>query len=294
MPYAEARGARLFYETMGDDDGVPVLLVAGLGAQCISWADDFCLGLVDRGFLTIRMDNRDSGYSTTFDAFPADGPAFLEAVAEGRSAYRLSDMAQDCVAVLDAVGLPAAHVVGRSLGGMVAQVVAIEHPDRLLSLTSIMSTTGEPGVGQPLPHIVELMSQPTPTGTEAAIAQAVELMRAYSGPDYFEEDTATDYQRRAHERGTHPSGTARQLLAVIASGSRAEGLAALRAPTLVIHGDLDPLVPLDGGQRTAELVPGAELLVIEGMGHDLPAPLWAPIIEAITRQAAAVGVAEAQ
>jgi pimeloyl-ACP methyl ester carboxylesterase len=274
-----ANGIELCYETFGDADDPALLLVMGLGAQMISWDEELCQQLVDRGFHVIRYDNRDAGLSTRIEPQPgADGPAYL-----------LTDMAADAVGLLDHLGIERAHVVGASMGGMIAQTIAIEHPDRVLSLTSIMSTTGEPEVGQPSPDAMARLVAPVATSREEAIARAVETTKVIGGADFFDEERVAGLAGRAYDRSFRPDGTVRQMLAIVASGSRAEGLAALDVPTLVIHGDVDTLVTPSGGERTAELVPGAELLMIEGMGHELPPPVWPQVVEAITRNAQRAG-----
>ncbi|MCU1452546.1 MAG: Alpha/beta hydrolase [Acidimicrobiales bacterium] len=285
MPSAKANGIEIFYETFGDPEDPPLLLVMGLGAQMISWPDDLCLALVGRGFHVIRFDNRDVGLSTHLDRPDLDVPAAIAAALTGGAAqvpYLLSDMAADAVGLLDALDIDAAYLVGASMGGMIAQTVAIEHPERVLGLTSIMSTTGEHDVGQADPAVLLQLMAPTPTQRDAAIAHDVEVDRAIASPEHFDEDERRDLAARSYDRAFDPLGTARQLLAIVMSPSRAEGLGALDVPTLVVHGRQDPLVGLSGGQRTAELVPGAELLVIDDMGHDLPPAHWAQIIEAIT------------
>ena len=196
--------------------------------------------------------------------------------------YRLSDLAADGMALLDALGLESAHVVGASMGGMIAQTMAIEHPAKVRTLTSIMSTTGEPHVGTPTPDAMQALLRPPPASRDEAIEAAIETTRLISGPDHFDEASARERAVASYDRAYHPAGTARQLLAIVASGSRADALAALDVPTLVIHGDVDPLVTPSGGERTAELVPGAELIMLEGAGHDLPLTYLGQIIDAIT------------
>ena len=279
----------LCYETFGSPDGEPLLLVMGLGAQMTAWPVELCEALVDRGFHVIRFDNRDVGRSSKIEGHPAEFlPAFLAAT-QGDPVdvpYLLSDMAADAVGLLDALGIDSAHVVGASMGGMIAQTIAIEHPDRVRTLTSIMSTTGEREVGQPTPEAMEQLLRTPAEDREGAIEQAVAARRVIGSPAQFDEELARTMAAAAYDRCFYPAGTARQLLAVVASGSRADGLGRLAVPTLVVHGDVDPLVTVSGGERTAELVPGAELLVVEGMGHDLPAAHLAAIVEAITALAA--------
>jgi pimeloyl-ACP methyl ester carboxylesterase len=271
MPLAPAGAVQIYYEAVGSPEDPPLLLVAGLGAQLLIWHDELCNSFVDRGFFVIRFDNRDCGLSTVL----SDGEQ-----------YTISDMAADAVAVLDALGLPAAHVVGHSLGGMIAQTMAIEHPDRVLTLTSISSTTGNPEVGQPTAEALEGIAREAATDIEVAIESDVAARRIWASPSWFDEEDARAYFRRAHERSFTPGASLRQLMAIAAAPDREPQLRELRVPTLVVHGTLDPLVPSDGGVRTAEVVPGAELLLIEGMGHDLPVQVWQQIISAITALAA--------
>ena len=281
----QVNGIELCYDTFGDPSAEPLLLVMGLGAQLTAWPIELCESLVDRGFFVVRYDNRDVGRSTKFDDFAGEFlPAFL-AAQQGEPvevAYRLTDMAADAVGLLDALGIDSAHVVGASMGGMIAQAIAIEHPTRVRTLTSIMSTTGESEVGQPAPEAMAALLQPPPEGREAVIEAGLVTRKLIGSPDQFDEALARKLLEESYDRCYHPAGTARQLLGIVASGSRADGLRALDVPTLVVHGDADLLVTPSGGKRTAELVPGAELLMMEGMGHDLPPSCLAPIVDAIT------------
>lgn len=291
---AQANGIELCYETFGDPQAEPLLLVMGLGAQMTLWPVELCEGLADRGFFVIRYDNRDTGLSTKFDDVGGDFLATFLAASAGKPvdvAYRLSDFAADGMALLDSLGVDSAHIVGASMGGMIAQTMAIEFPERVRTLTSIMSTTGEPEVGTPTPGAMEVLLRPAPTTRDEAIESGVAARRVIGSPDHFDEELARTLIGEAYDRSWYPAGTARHLLAIVASGSRAEGLAKVSVPTLVIHGDVDPLVTPSGGHRTAELIQGAELLVLEGMGHDLPAMHLGPIIDAITALAARAAVA---
>lgn len=288
MPLADVNGIELYHEVFGEEGDPPLLLVMGLGRQAIAWDEDFCLALVDRGFRVIRFDNRDVGLSTKIDAPPLPLERIVAAFGgEPLDApYRLSDMAGDAVGLLDHLGIEAAHVVGASLGGMVAQTMAIQHPERVLSLTSIMSSTGAPGVGTPTPEAAAVLLTPRPESRDEAIEFAVRSEQVIGSPEEFDESRARARAAAFYDRCFYPPGTARQLVAVLASGDRTEALRRLDVPTLVIHGDRDPLVAPSGGEATADAIPGAELLVLEGMGHDLPPAYWPPIVEAITKLAA--------
>jgi pimeloyl-ACP methyl ester carboxylesterase len=280
----KSNGIDLCYETFGDAADPVLLLVMGLGAQMTAWDDDFCLAFVDRGFHVIRFDNRDVGLSSRIEGKGDFMSTFL-AASQGNAVeapYELADMAADAIGLLDHLGIDDAHVVGASMGGMIAQQIAIDFPERVLTLTSIMSTTGDPDVGQPTPAAMERLLQPPPVDRAGVIEASVESAKVIGSPEHFDEDRTRARAAEFYDRAYSPDGTARQLIAIMASGSRAEGLAALDIPTLVIHGDADQLVTPTGGRRTAELIPGAELLLIEGMGHDLPHALWPQIVEAIT------------
>ena len=278
----------IWYETFGYADDPPLLLIMGLGAQAIAWPDEFCQGFVDRGFFVIRYDNRDVGLSSKLPG-EVDIVAAAAALAENRAltaGYHLADMANDAVAVLDALGLAKTHVLGASMGGMIAQQLAIDHSDRVESLTSLMSTTGQRDVGQPEPELLGALLAPPASSRDEAIASGLAWLQLAGSPDHGDEDLAAELAGRQFDRGFFPSGVARQLLAIVASPERSAGLAALAVPTLVLHGTADRLIPQSGGERTAELVPGATLELIEGMGHDLPVYFWSRIIELVTRHAA--------
>ncbi|MDQ3106806.1 MAG: alpha/beta fold hydrolase [Actinomycetota bacterium] len=285
MPTCKSNGIELHYETHGQEDDPALLLVMGLGAQMIAWDEEFCDALVDRGFFVIRYDNRDVGLSSKIEG---GGGSFLESFAKAQQGeaitapYLLTDMAADAMGLLDHLGIERAHVVGASMGGMIAQTIAIEHPERVRSLTSIMSTTGDPDVGQPTPEAMARLLVAPPSDRASAIEASVASTKVIGSPDHYDEDRARRKAAETYDRAFTPAGTARQLLAIMASGSRAEALARLDVPTVVIHGDVDPLVTPTGGARTAQLIPGAEHLVIEGMGHDLPPALWPQVVEAIT------------
>jgi len=288
MAQARANGLTLEYETFGRPADPPLLLVMGLGAQMILWPDEFCRQLAGRGRWVIRFDNRDIGLSTKLDHLGVPDIMQLASAALMRqpveAPYLLADMAADAVGLLDALGIATAHVVGASMGGMIVQQMAIDHPARLRSVTSIMSTTGNPDLPPATPEAMQALLTPTPADREGAIERGVAVFRTIGSPGFpFDEKMFREQAARAYDRCFHPVGMVRQLAAILASGSRKEKLGAVKLPALVIHGAADPLVPLAGGQDTAAAIPGAELLVIEGMGHDLPEGAWPRMLDAIER-----------
>jgi len=288
MTRAASNGIEIEFETFGDPADPTLLMVMGLGAQMIAWDVDFVRGFVDRGFHVVRFDNRDVGLSTWIE-WDNDPVTEIVKVFTGETPsapYLLSDMAADAIGVLDHLGIDKAHVLGASMGGMISQAIAIAYPERVQTLTSIMSTTGDLDVGQPDPEIVGQLLAPTPEGREAAVAQAMVVSRAIGSPELFEEDRALRRAEESFDRAHRPLGTMHQLVAIMASGSRADALRQLDVPALVIHGDADPLVTPSGGQRTHECLTGSTLLVLEGMGHDLPSTYWATIVDHVTSLAA--------
>ena len=285
MPIAHNGDVEICYETLGDPGGLPLLLVHGLGAQLIGWADEWCQAFVDAGRFVIRFDNRDAGLSTKLRGVRVDLPAVMAAWAGDGAMpdvpYLLSDMAADAIAVLDACAVERADIVGASLGGMIVQTIAIEHPQRVRTLTSIMSTTGEPAFYQSVPEVRAMLFAAVPDDREGAIAASVTRSRMMSSPRYFDPDEAAARTAAAYDRAYFPEGMLRQTAAIRASGPRDAALRELRVPTLVIHGRADTLILPIGGERTAELVPGANLLLVHDMGHDLPRPLWPLLTDAI-------------
>jgi pimeloyl-ACP methyl ester carboxylesterase len=281
MPRAKANGIELEYETFGDPSARPLLLIMGLGAQMISWNDDFCTQLADRGFHVIRFDNRDSGLSTRMEeAGHADVLAAFNG--DAQPAYHLDDLADDAVGLLDGLGIEAAHIVGASMGGFVAQLVAINHPDRVLSLTSIMSGPSWAEGVPPKPEGMAVLITTPPTTREERIEEAMSARRALVGQgDPFDEVYERRRAERLVDRAYYPAGIGRQLVAVLAAEMRLERLKEIRVPTLVIHGIDDVLVPVENGRLVAEAVPGARLLEFEGMGHDLPRRVWPQGLDAI-------------
>lgn len=286
MARAQANGLELEYDTFGDPGDPPLVLVMGLGAQMITWEDGFCELLAGRGFFVVRYDNRDVGLSTWLDELPAPDLAALAGGDLGSAPYRLSDLADDAVGLFDALGIARAHVVGASMGGMIVQQLAIDHPERLLSVTSIMSTTGDPAVGRAEPWALALLTRPPATTREQALADSVDGYRRLGSPGYPDDAAFLLAKATLHyDRARHPVGTLRHAAAVLASGDRTAGLRSVRLPALVVHGDADPLIDVSGGKATAEAIPDAELLVIPGMGHNLPRAVWPTLVSAIARLA---------
>ena len=287
---ARANGIDICYDIFGDAGAEPMLLIMGLGGQMVLWDDEFCRQLAARGFRVIRFDNRDIGKSSHLSGGKRLTPIellklrFLKIPVA--APYKLRDMAEDVTGLMDALHIKSAHLVGASMGGMIAQEIAISFPARLRSLTSIMSTTGNPRIPPPTREATAVLMAPPPTTREeyfARFAQTWKVLRVGS----FPEDEALDRSRaeRNFERGLNPAGVGRQFRAILASGSRKERLHTVKAPTLVIHGTVDPLVHPMGGKDTAASIPGAKLLMIEGMGHALPIPMWPQVIDAIDKHA---------
>ena len=277
-------GIELEYDTFGSAEDPAVLLVMGFTAQMIAWDERFCGLLADQGRYVIRFDNRDCGLSTKLDGHDVDAAAVMAAVLSEavlpEVPYTLSDMAGDAVGLLDHLGIERAHVAGASMGGMIVQTLAIEHPDRLLSATSIVSTPGDPAYGQATPEAMQVLLAPPPPERADVVARSAQFA-VWSSKRYFDADRVAEYAGMAFDRSFYPEGGVRQLAAIFASGDRSEALRGVTVPTLVIHGLDDALIAPSGGRRTAELVPGAHLLELADMGHDLPEPLWPMIVGAI-------------
>lgn len=285
MPFAPSNGIELYYETHGDPANPALLLVNGFSSQILQWGDGFREAFAQRGRFVISFDNRDVGLSTHLDGVEVDLQALMTAGASGSALpavpYTLSTFALDAVGLLDHLGVKAAHIAGSSMGGMIVQQMAIDHPDRVLTMTSIMSTTGEPGYFESTPEASAALMGPRPTEREEYIADAVAKRQIGSSKRYFDPVDAAAGFALAYDRMFYPEGLGRQMVAIRASGQRADGLRELQIPTLVIHGRDDTLILPKGGERTAELVPGANLLLLHDMGHDLPRPLWPIVIDAM-------------
>jgi pimeloyl-ACP methyl ester carboxylesterase len=249
----------IYYETFGDRARPTLLLINGLGSQCLNYATEWCERFADRGYQVIRYDNRDVGLSAKLDGHR----------------YTLADMATDALAVLDAAGVGRSHIMGCSMGGMIAQRLAIDHTDRLLSMTSVMSRTGEPGYGDSAPDALAYLTGKPAESREQYIEHQVAALRVYgSKPEWIDEDFIRARAAAAYDRCFCPAGVARQMQAVIADGSRSEALRHLRLPVLVLHGSRDTLIAPSGGRQTADVIPGARYVKIEGMGHDYPRAVW--------------------
>ena len=284
--FVVANGIHICYDAFGNPANPPLLLVAGLGMQLISWDEEVCTLLAQRGYWVIRFDNRDVGLSTKFD--DAGMPNLLPALQGGQidAPYLLKDMAADAVGLMDVLGIDSAHVLGASMGGMIAQSVAIHYPERVRTLISIMSTTGAPDLPQAKPEVAMMLLAPAAKSLEEHIQKSRQWAHMLNGPGFpVDEARAREQAIANYERCFYPVGTGRQLAAIFASGSRREALRSLAVPTLVIHGKADPLIPVEGGIDTAEAIPNAKLWVIEGLGHALPPETWPEVVTAIARHA---------
>lgn len=285
-----ANGIEIAYETYGKSSKPAMLLIMGLGYQMMFWDEEFCTQLSSRGYFVIRFDNRDCGLSSWLtDAGTPDIPAMKALMANRKNAqspYSLLDMANDAKGLLDAVGIKSAHIVGRSMGGMIGQMMAIHHPDRIKTLTSIMSSTSDPKLPPPNPDVLSVLLKPEPSDKEGFIDHSVRVMNILNGSKYrIDEGRVRKWALDSYQRGLNPNGVARQFAAILATGSRKEALKSLAVPTLVMHGDADPLVPVECGIDTANIVPGAKLLIIRGLGHTLVPQVYPQMIEAIASHA---------
>ncbi len=280
--FANNNGVKVAYETLGDPSNETVIFISGLGSQLVYWTDELCQNFIDRGFHVVRFDNRDVGLTSKTEGNPPD----VEAVMRGDgppAPYTLSDMADDTVSVLDALDIDAAHVVGTSLGGMIAQTVAIDHPERVRSMTSIMSAPSRASAidnDREQDEAVQKSLTVDLSDPETYVDLQVEGYRVTSGP-HFDPVYQREIIQRSFDRCYHPDGWSYQMLAAAASGDRTALLATLTMPTLVIHGALDPLIPPSAGKATAAAIPGAKFMLIDDMGHNLPRPRWAEIADAI-------------
>jgi pimeloyl-ACP methyl ester carboxylesterase len=291
---APANGIELCYQEMGDPDGQPLVLVMGLATQMIAWHEGLCRLLAERGYRVIRFDNRDIGRSTKIDWAGVPSKADLLLGRRATAPYLLRDMAKDAVGLLDHLEIGQAHVVGASMGGMIVQQMAIDHSRRLRSMVSIMSTTGNRRSGQPSLKTFGILLGNPPNGREAVINRAVRTFKVIGSPGFpFEEDTVREMAALSYDRGHSAAGVIRQLHAIIASGDRTKALQRVQVPTAVIHGTRDPLVKPSGGRATAKAIPGARLMMIDGMGHDLPRDLWPTFAQAIDTNAKRAGRAAA-
>ncbi|MFC1868938.1 alpha/beta fold hydrolase [Thermodesulfobacteriota bacterium] len=289
MPNTTANGIQIEYDTFGEKSSPPLLLVMGLSAQLTDWDEDFCKQLAGKGLFVIRFDNRDVGLSTKFE--DAGIPDLMAAMGgeDFQAPYSLDDMADDAMGLLDALNIEKAHICGVSMGAIITQVIGYRHPSRVLSLIPIMGTTGSRGLPQGKPEALEVIVTPAPKEREAYIEYSVMRWRIFWGSLDFDEETIRERAAVSYDRAFYPQGIARQYAAIITNGSRRRRLASITSPTLVIHGSEDPLLPVEHGKDTAEAIPNAEMLIIDGMGHCLPKVTWPQIVDAIanhTRKAA--------
>jgi pimeloyl-ACP methyl ester carboxylesterase len=287
----DSRQIELEYDHFGNPTDPALLLIMGFTAQMVAWDEEFCTQLADRGHFVIRFDNRDCGLSTKLHGVPSNSDAVIMAAMMETEMppvpYTLSDMAADAMKVLDHLNIERAHIMGASMGGMIAQTVAIEHPHRVKTLISIMSQPGELTVGQPTQEAMELIVTPAPSDRDEYIAFAPKW-QLWQSKKYRSDEVSRRNAIRDFDRSNYPEGGPRQMAAIYASGSRAEGLQKLQVPTLVIHGTDDQLITPSGGERTAELIPNSTLLMVEDMGHDMPQPLWPFYLDAISKHTALV------
>jgi pimeloyl-ACP methyl ester carboxylesterase len=285
------RSIELEYDHFGNPTDPALLLIMGFTAQKVAWDEEFCTQLADRGHFVIRFDNRDCGLSTKLHGVPSNSDAVIMAAMMETEMppvpYTLSDMAADAMQVLDHLNIERAHIMGASMGGMIAQTVAIEHPHRVKTLISVMSQPGELTVGQPTQEAMELIVTPAPSDRDEYIAFAPKW-QLWQSKKYRSDEVSRRNAIRDFDRSNYPEGGPRQMAAIYASGSRAEGLQKLEVPTLVIHGTDDQLITPSGGERTAELIPNSTLIMVDDMGHDMPQPLWPFYLDAISKHTALV------
>ena len=285
------RNIELEYDHFGNPTDPALLLIMGFTAQMVAWDEEFCTQLADRGHFVIRFDNRDCGLSTKLHGVPSNSDAVIMAAMMETEmppvAYTLSDMAADAAKLLDHLEIERAHIMGASMGGMIAQTFAIEHPHRVKTLISVMSQPGELTVGQPTQEAMELIVTPAPSDRDEYIAFAPKW-QLWQSKKYRSDEVSRRNAIRDFDRSNYPEGGPRQMAAIYASGSRAEGLQKLEVPTLVIHGTDDQLITPSGGERTAELIPNSTLLMVDDMGHDMPQPLWPLYLDAISKHTALV------
>ena len=290
LKFATANGIKIAYDTFGKVQDAPILLIMGLGSQMILWDEDFCRQLASKGYLVIRFDNRDIGLSTKFNRMSIPDPTVLtETLTRGDIPwlpYTLDDMAVDAIALLKDLDVGRAHIVGESMGGMIGQIMAVRYPEHLRTLTSIMSSTGASHLPPPKEEVLEILYTPFPTDRNGYIEAFVRAFEALSGPIMpVEPARARKWAEGSFDRGLNPPGVARQYAAILAAGDRTADLSTVSVPTLVVHGDADPLMRIECGQATAKAIPGAKLKIIKGMGHALPESAWAHVIDAIVNHA---------
>lgn len=293
MPRVNANNIEIEYETFGDPSSKPLILINGFSSQMIRWEVDFCKQLVEREFYVVRFDNRDVGFSSKLDNLGrANVSKVMKAVQTGESVevpYALEDMADDVIGLLDALKIKKAHICGMSMGAAITQIIGFRHPSRVLSLVTIMGSTGAPNLPPPTPEAMDGLLNPVPTEREAFIEDSINRRRVLNGPHFpYSEEKERRLAALTFDRGYHIPGIARQLVAIYANGNRKPKLASITAPTLVIHGAIDPLVRVEGGKDTVDGIPGAELMIIEGMGHNIPPEVWTQVIDAIAKNAAKV------
>ena len=286
MPRAQANGIELEYDTFGDPGRPAMLLIMGLGVQMLGWDERFCNMLAERGYHVIRFDNRDIGLSSKIEGGPVPNPLELMAGNHSSASYTLDDMAGDAAGLLESLGIEAAHVVGASMGGMIGQVMACRHPERVRSLTSIMSSTGSRETGQPKPEVLAALITPVPGDRAGYVDATTNMFKLIGSPAYPpDEQELRALIGASYDRSHYPAGFLRQLAAIAASGDRSEAICAIGVPTLVIHGEDDPLITFSGGEATAAAIPGSKLVKIPGMGHDLPPALWPRFVDEIVENA---------